>query len=268
MEVVLIAIIAILVGGGINVLADDLPYGRLPRRPRYDDGSLRPFYCWLGVTAFLFEIKRAKPPYSELNWRKPLTELALAGLVVTMQLATGEDASVPVGHRLIWQAYVAAFVLLAVVDLEHRRILIVPVILAAGLALVDAAFYPQPSPGLLSALVGGICGGLCFWLVYLGGILFGRLAGRPGVKTTVFGLGDVYLMGLAGLILGVPNVLAAMVLAIFLGGAGALLYLAQLRLRGLQYERYTALAYGPYILVATYVVMLFPSEISRLVFGL
>ena len=40
-------------------------------------------------------------------------------------------------------------------------------------------------------------------------------------------------MGLAGLILGFPNVLAAMILAIFLGGAGALLYLAQVRVRGL-----------------------------------
>ena len=268
MEFALIIIVAILVGGGINVLADDLPRGRFPRRPRYDDGSPRPIYTWLGLSAFLIELRRAKPPYSELNWRKPLTELALAGLMVIMQLVTGEDAPVPGGQRLIWQAYVAIFVLLAVVDLEHRRILIAPVILAAGLALVDAAFYPQQSPNLVSALAGGVCGGLCFWVVYLGGRFFGGLAEKQGVKKTVFGLGDVYLMGLAGLILGFPNVLAAMILAIFLGGAGALLYLAQVRVRGCQYERFTAQAYGPYILAATYVVMLFPSEISRLVFGL
>ena len=130
----------------------------------------------------------------------------------------------------------------------------------AALALVDTALLPQPGPNLASALVGGLCGGATFSLVYVGGSLFRRLQG--GIDTTVFGKGDVYLMAVGGLMLGFPNVLAAMLIAILLGGVGAALYVLVLRLRGRPYQRFTALPYAPYILTATYLVLLFQGEIG------
>lgn len=265
MEVILLALSGVLVGGIVNVLADELPEGRILRRPRNKDGSLRPVCTWLGLTAQVYEWRRSKPPCPKLNWRYPLTELAVAGLMVMTQLATGDDASPLSPQRIIWQAYAAIFVLLAVVDLERKRVLTVPVLVAAALALVDAAVLPQPGPHLASALAGGLCGGLLFSFAYLGGLGFARLA--EGIDTVVFGPGDVYLMALAGLILGFPNVLAAIVLAILLGGGGALLYLALLRIRGRRYQRFTALPYAPYILAAATIVLLFQSDISRLFFG-
>ena len=266
MDIVLIAIVGMLVGGAVNALADELPVGRFPRPPRNEDGSRRPVYAWLGVTALLFEVWQAKPPQSKLSWRYPLTELTLAGLMAITQFVTGDDASLPSGQRLIWQAYAVIFVLLAVVDLERRQILIKPVLFAAALAVVDAAVFPQSPPNLASALVGGLCGGATFSLIYLGGRLFDGLVKR--VATPVFGLGDVYLMGLAGLILGFPNILVAIVLAIALAGAGAAVYLALTRLRKRRYKRFTALPYAPYILMATTLVLLFQGEISHVVFGL
>ena len=266
MDAVLIAAVGILIGGIVNALADDLPHGRWPRRPRYADGSPRPIYAGLGVTAILVGVWQSQPPCPRLSWRYPLTELALAALLLITQTATGSDGLFPGGQRLIWQAYAALFVLLVVVDLERKRILMAPTIVAAALALVDAALLPQPAPNLASALVGGLCGGLIFSVIFLGGRLFRRLL--DGVSTSVFGKGDVYLMGLGGLILGFPSVLAAMLLTIALGGAGAALYLSLLRLQKREYKRYTALSYAPYILSAIYFVLLFQDEISGLLQGL
>jgi len=47
------AIVGIVVGGVINILADDLPVRRTPGLPHYPDGSPRPRSAWLGLTAFL-----------------------------------------------------------------------------------------------------------------------------------------------------------------------------------------------------------------------
>jgi leader peptidase (prepilin peptidase) / N-methyltransferase len=46
-------LVGLLVGGVINVLADDLPHRMNPHRPHYPDGTPRPPSAWLGVLAFL-----------------------------------------------------------------------------------------------------------------------------------------------------------------------------------------------------------------------
>ena len=258
----LIFAVGILIGGVVNVLADDLPQGRWPRLPRYADGKPRPIYAWLGVSALLFSHWRPLSPSPRLSWRYPLTELALAAALLVMQVVTAADASIADEQRLIWRAHAAIFVLLALVDLERKRVLLAPTLAAAALALVDAALFPQPAPNLASALVGGVGGGATFTLAYLGGKLFAKQQG--GIASPVFGKGDVYLMGLGGLILGFPNVLAAMLLAILFGGSGAALYLIRLRLQGRQYKRYTALPYAPYILSATYIVLILQDGVGAL----
>ncbi len=191
-----------------------------------------------------------------LSWRYPLTEIALAGLMAATQALDGQN--------LILQAYASGFVLLAVADIEHRQIQMGPLLALAALALIDAAFITETNPGLASSLVGGLLGGCAFAALYLGGRLYARLAGSG----EALGLGDVYVMGAAGLMLGFPNVLAALVLAIALGGCGALAFLAHLRLRKRLWQRHASMAYAPYILAATYIMLLFQGDISRLAFGL
>ena len=58
MEILIIfgaALLGILVGGVLNVLADDLPMRRTPSRPHYPDGTPRAPSAWLGIIAFLTE---------------------------------------------------------------------------------------------------------------------------------------------------------------------------------------------------------------------
>ncbi len=265
MDIILVFAVAILLGALVNVLADDLPAGRLPKRPRYPDGAPRPLLAWLAIGAFLFNLRHSPKSNAtdndrKLTWRYPLTELALATLLVITHLVKRDDPHLATGQLIIWQAYVVVFVLLSVVDLEHKHILIMPVILASALALINAAAFPQPAPNLPSSLVGGTVGGLTFSLVFWGGRLVGRFFGRRRKMPTAFGKGDVYLMILAGLIVGFPHVLAVMILAIFLGGFGALACIFQMILSR-RYELFTAFPYGPYILAAVYIVLIVSSKI-------
>lgn len=256
-----------MLGAVVNALADDLPAGRQPKRPRYPDGAPRPLLAWLGIGAFVFNLRRSPKSNAsdgdcKLTWRYPLTELTLATLIVITHLINGNDPGLATGQLLIWQAYVVIFVLLSVVDLEHKQILILPVILTSALALIDAMAFPQPAPNLAYSLVGGLVGGSSFSLVFLGGRLFGEFFGRGRNMPTAFGKGDVYLMILAGLIVGFPNVLVAMILAIFLGGFGALACIFHMFLRRRRYEPFSAFPYGPYILAATYVVLIYSTKFT------
>ena len=261
MDAVIHMLIGIFLGGLVNALADNLPHGRLLTRPRYAGGAPRPPVAWLGLGAFLFNLRRSPDIATpgRLGWRYPLTELALAVLLPVTHLA---GAQAPLGQQLLWQAYVVAFVLLGIVDIEHKRILFTPVIALSALALFDAAFYPQPAPALPGSLAGGVVGGVIFSLVYAGGMIYRQSLGGGAEIPKAFGKGDVYLMAMGGLVLGFPNVLVAMAAAVFLGGGGALTWLLAARLRGQGFARFTTLPYGPYILTATYAVMLSAGRVS------
>ncbi len=181
-------------------------------------------------------------------------------------LTLGVDAAASAGQLLLWQAYSALFILIAVADIAHRRILFSPLVALALLALLDAALLPASGPTLPAALAGGLCGGFLFWLAYLGGRLYRRwLERRHGAVLLgpVFGLGDVQLMAVCGLLLGLPNALLALALAVILGGLGAALKIITAAILGRSYQRFSSLPYAPFILLASYVVLLFPDQTWR-----
>lgn len=279
MDTLLIVILGLLAGGVINALADDLPAARMPRLPRYPDGRRRPRRAWLGITAFALGLRDAPEPATStstgddcerrsLSWRHPLVELASAALMALAFEIARDMRALAFEETLIWLALAALFVLTAVIDLEHLRVLFTPTLACGMLALIHAIAFPQSPPTIPSMLVGAACAGFAFSLVYLGGRLFARTALRHRQEpVTVFGRGDVTLMTLGGFIVGFPNVLVAMALAIFLGGSGALVFLLAKSASG-GYRQFSAMPYAPYILISTYLVMLLGDELNHLIFGL
>ena len=223
MDLILIALGSLLMALLVNALADSLPYGRLPSLPSYRDGSRRIIVVWL----------------------------VIAALMLTAHLFGASS--------LLMHIYAALFVLLALADIEHRQILLAPLLALAGLALFDAAIITDTSPNLAASLAGGLAGGGAFAALYCGGMLYSRLSGAG----PALGFGDVCLMAVAGLLLGFPNSLIAMLVAIISAGCFALSMLASLRLRGLPYRRHSSMAYAPFILAATYLGLLFDSQFSR-----
>ena len=278
--VLIIAIIGILAGGLINALADELPFRRSPALPTYPDGTPRPILAWLGITAFLFGLRT--PPFDakdkrrgyegepKLGWRYPITEIATSILMVATYILMGNKADVSSLQMIIWLIYMAIFMLINVIDIEHKLILFVVMIPSAILAIVDAVLTPVPLPPLQSALTGGGLGFVIFFIFYQGGYLFTYIMGRARgetIDTVAFGFGDVMMITLSGLILGFQGVIFVMFISVFFGSLGAIVYLALRLIVAGRYSLFTAIPYGPYIVAATIIVLLFPDEVSMLLLG-
>lgn len=264
----LVGLVGILAGGVVNALADDLPDYTSPTLPHYPDGTPRPFSAWLGLTAFLTG-QRCSAGGSCLGWRHPLAEPGTAAALMMALLATADDPAMTPLQLLFWLVYMAIFVLVVVIDIERKLILFSVMIPAGILALLDAALTPltQYGPSLSDALLGGLLGFAFSFIIYLGGFLFIRLSGRMrghSVDDVAFGYGDVMLFTLSGLILGPLPLLFAFYITVVAGALGALLFLLGRGLRRRGYHLFTALPYGPYIVLGTTAMLLFGPEVTAI----
>jgi prepilin signal peptidase PulO-like enzyme (type II secretory pathway) len=142
------------------------------------------------------------------------------------------------------------FLLVTVLDFEHRLVLMEVVFGGALLLLVLSALRGS----LLDSVVGLLAGGGVFLLLFSFGLLFAHAVGSN--LAAALGLGDVSLAALVGLAVGWPAVLPALLLAIVLAGAagGAILlwHLARHRPTG-----GITMAYGPYLAVAALAILIF-----------
>lgn len=296
LTLVFVAMLGILVGGIVNVLADDLPLRRSPRLPRYvpdekkmaahidpdeddvempanpqADDERRPLIAWLGITAFLFGKRTSSDGQVTLGWRYPLTELLTAFLMALTVYATWNDPNVSDAQLILWLVYMFVFALIIVIDIEHKLILFVVVIPAAIIGLLDAYFIPAAHPPhLRDALYGAALGFGVFFLMYNGGFIFTYIMGKmrgEDINEIAFGYGDVMMATLSGIILGWQALIFAMFITVFLGAFGAMIYLVSRNVLGQKYSAYTALPYGPYIVVGTIAIMLFGAEIGGLFGG-
>lgn len=270
MEYILLALLGIFIGGIINTLADTLPYRQKPTLPRYPDGSSRPPIAWLGLSAFITG-KRAssQSPSLKLSWRHPITELTTAALFMLTYAQTLAQTPISLWQFTLFLVYMALCVLITVIDVEHKLILFVVILPAIALALLDALLVPIPAPNIRDALAGTGLGFAVFFAMYQGGKLFnyvmGSLQGRD--LPTAFGYGDVMLITFTGALLGFAHTIIAIFIAVFLGAFGAIFYLLlRFLLRG-SYNAFTALPYGPYIVVATVVMLLFGDSIRIALIG-
>jgi leader peptidase (prepilin peptidase)/N-methyltransferase len=116
------------------------------------------------------------------------------------------------------------------------------------------------APGITEALLGGVLGFLVFFMMYNGGALFtyvlGKLRGEA-INEVAFGYGDVMMATVSGLILGWQVFIIAIVVIVFLGAAGAAIYLISRSVLGQRYSAFTALPYGPYIVAGTIIMLLY-----------
>jgi leader peptidase (prepilin peptidase)/N-methyltransferase len=268
-SIMIVGLLGLVAGGIINVLADDLPQRRTPRLPHYPDDTPRPIVAWLGITAFLFG-KRASPNGTRLSWRHPLTEIATASAMILTLIVTADAPNRDTLQLAFWLTYIAIFVLITVIDLEHKLILFVVIIPSCVLAMVDALLTTPtgdgPNPNLQDALLGGALGFGVFFLLYIGGYLFTYIMSQlrnQEIDEVAFGYGDVMLITLSGLVLGWRPLIFAMFIAVFLGAFGAILYMIVIRLMRRETTMFTALPYGPYIVIGTVIMLLFSSEVGQ-----
>ena len=152
----------------------------------------------------------------------------------------------------------AFFALVAIIDLEYRIILRVVYILniIAGFAIGWMIRGP------LYTLLGGLAGLAIMLGLYFLGILFTRvMARRRGaeIDEVALGFGDVYLMAGLGLMMGWPEAVGGVLLAIILGGlASGLIILGTWLAR--KYQPLRAIPYAPFLLLATVIMVYVPKQ--------
>jgi prepilin signal peptidase PulO-like enzyme (type II secretory pathway) len=277
-------VLGFLAGVLINAFADALPRLRRPALPTYSDGSARPLPEWSGIIAYFSGgrkkydgtppepvmveqpdgtmVEMYKVPPHRITIRHPLVEIGTALFFAFVAVNWSGDPRLP-----IWFLYLTILILISVIDIEHY-IIITPVIaVSCALAMAIAVLFPEDDVETREYFIGGGVGLAIFLLMYWGGLLFASLVGAArGQKLdeVAFGFGDVMLATLCGLMIGWAALIFALLITVFIGALGALLYMVGRQFTSDKYALFTPLPYGPYIVIGTIIMMLWREDVRRL----
>ncbi len=249
--IVLYALIGLVVGGIVNLLADVLPhrYQQVSRPTCPACDQPRSAIQSLAVPAFLIGQRKCPSCGRPIAWRNPIVELALAALFALLYNFYGDQLV----KLVLASFFTSVLLLVTVTDFEHRLIpnrAILPAIAIAALA--SPLWF---GPGWYLALVGGAIGYGVFWVV---AVLGDKFLGRGAM-----GWGDVRLAAFVGLITGFPGVVTALVVTIIAGGVISLILLLT-RIVNLR----SGIPYGPFICLGGFITMLYGQQImNRFFFG-
>jgi len=191
-------------------------------------------YFWLGG-----HCARCKEP---IAWRYPAVELFTGILAVALVYYYNYDFT----WDMIWIFAVTCILLtIALIDHDHRIIPNALVLLLILLAMVR--FYWMPEFDGRSYLLGVIlvAGPMIFFHVVFNG----------------FGLGDVKLAIAAGMLLGFPEVLLAIFIALMIGSLEAVYRLVN------RYEE-TYMPFGPYLSLGIFIALIAGDQIISAYLGL
>ncbi len=278
--VVLIALVAGFISGVlVNLLADYLPNRQhhflakaspfvspsavppLPTfTPRRSDGQSWPIPYWSGVIAALTR----KPVFPMHPIRHIITEIGLALAFAGIAWLYPTSPNLPF---LLF--YAAVFAIVIIIDVEHRWIMWITIWPPALVALAEAAFWPRVS--LEESLRGGLYGCLILFGLYLLGIGFGqvvRLITGRRVGRTILGTGDIRMATLSGLIIGWYALGPALLIMVVTGAIAALIFIANKVIRTRRYRIFSAIPYGPYIVIGTAFMLYFPWVVGDLIASL
>lgn len=240
----LFALIGLIAGVVINALADTLPGRKRPSFPHCPQcGHAYSPATWSGIGQKLWGGGKCPQCGLPIRWRVLWVEVGTAVLFTFLPSLIPE-----LPNLLVNTFYTAVFILVIVIDLEHRLILNVVTLPLTAVALLLSFVVSDNT--LQLALVGAAVGFTLFYLAYwIGQLMFG-----PGA----LGYGDVKLALAMGAMLGFHRILFALVLAVLLGGLiSAILLLSR------RFHRYTYLPYGQYLAVAGIVMLVWGVPIAE-----
>ena len=138
-------------------------------------------------------------------------------------------------------------------DMEHREVSISIIGVLLG-GVIGFLLH-----GWVETLIGGIAGaGVMLLLHYFGEFVVKQLSAWRGEETdeVALGLGDVYLGGVIGLLLGWPGIVAGLFLAVLLGGAASLLVMIGMAVSK-KFQAFVAIPYGPFLVIAAVALLYF-----------
>ena len=241
----LLFLLGILLGMTVNRLADSLPlYRRIKGFQCIHCGAPRETVAWSGILASLSGSRRCEYCASPIALRWIFVEVGLGISAVVLYLG-GPTPAVYLAQLLI----LTIFILITVIDIEHRLILH---IVSAPTALIIALIgILDPMRGVQKTLLGGLAGfGSFLLLYYLGQVFASFMSRRRGetIDEVAFGFGDVTLAGVIGLTVGWPGVIVALVLGIMAAGVFSLIFIVSMLIRK-RYNPFMPIPYGPFLIL-------------------
>lgn len=207
------------------------------------------------------------PGLDESDASRPIVRYVVVALLMAASVAylwSREGLTPSFG---ILTFYMAVFALVGIIDVEHRLILSIVVLPAFAFAILEVLL------GTRIAALSGFAGYAIAQIVVMAFYLFGEVylwfinRGKPPeerVEEVAFGFGDVSLATFCGFVVGFPSVIPMLVLMVLSGAAFAILYVIIRALTRHDYQAHTALPYGPAILVAATLMLLWGPSVARL----
>ena len=243
------ALLGTAVGSFLNLCVDRLPAGKSIVKPRsHCDNCNRTLTAadLIPILSYLWLRGRCRHCGARIPLRNLLVELATG--VIFAALAWHYGLHPELAFAVV---YAGLFILIFVIDLEQglvlNSVILVGIVLAVAFSFFWGGFedfWPKIGPGItLSALLGGAAGFAIMLLPYL--------ISRGGM-----GAGDVKLAGFIGLVVGFPQVLAALLVGIIIGGLVAIFLLLS-RLR----KRKEAVPFGPFLAIGAMIALVWGNQI-------
>jgi len=234
-----------MIGAFVNYLSDVLPAQRK---------LTKPFCTYCNQEYSLWNYLIYPRRCSNCNRKRPLRVWVIEIIYLGISLWLYHTPNVLFGYwgSLVLLAY---FGVVVIIDMEHRLILH-PVSLT-GVAI--GAILGTILHGISNTVLGGAAGFLIMLALYfLGGIFAKFIAKLRGeeLNEVALGFGDVNLAGIIGLLLGWPGILGGLFLAILIGGFVSLAVMVVLVIKK-RYQLFTALPYGPYLVVSAIFLLYF-----------
>jgi leader peptidase (prepilin peptidase)/N-methyltransferase len=252
---IFVALAGWMAGISVNYLADFLPRYRRLSRPSCP-------VCETKIPYFRFFIWDRRCPACQHARSKRTWLVEIISVISAVWLWKNPPDPVGFWIGLILLAY---FILVAVIDIEHRLILH-PVSIFGGILGLGIGTWLH---GLPRTMLGGLAGFGAMLFFYLMGILLIRLLNRWRGLTLgdedgeALGFGDVILGGVLGLILGWPGVAASIFLTILLAGLGSLCYMIMMVVLH-RYQSNQTLPYGPFLVMGAVILIYFHEYVANL----
>ena len=228
----------------VNYLADTLPVTRRLSKPFCHACGVE-----IKVANYFFWPRRCNNCRTFRSWRVWIVELFL--LLSSIWLWDNSSLGLGWWTGIILLAY---FVLVTVIDLEHRLILHI----TSLVGLLFGLWIGIELHGVVLTLAGGATGFALMLALYYAGFIYLRISrkirGKDIGETEALGFGDVNLSGIIGLLLGWPGILLGLLLAILLAGFVSLIYLLFL-LACRKYRPDSALPYGPFLATSAVILL-------------
>jgi leader peptidase (prepilin peptidase)/N-methyltransferase len=207
--------------------------------------DLVPVLSWLSLRG------KCRYCHAPISWQYPLVELLTAALFIISYVCWPPMmAGVGVFQLVCWLVFVVAFMALAIYDYRWFILpdrIVYPLILLATLEVVVTALWQQSFAALWQPALGALilCG--LFWLLF-------QISGGKWI-----GGGDVKLAVALGLLAGTP---LHTFLVIFIASLAGTLVSAPLLAQGTRSLK-LQIPFGPYLLAATVIVVLYGSQLVQ-----